>query len=57
MTTNQEIGKEMTRLKERVTKLEREWLEEHRIIEVLVAAGFITEAKVAEARNIVAKLT
>lgn len=43
-------------LKARVEKLEREWLEEHRIIKLLEAAGFVTEQKISQARELASSL-
>lgn len=48
--------KELTQLRDRVKKLEREWLVEYRIIKVLVAAGYVTDGRVAQARAIVENL-
>lgn len=43
-------------LEKRIAKLEKEWRDENRILAVLVAAGFVSQAKVDEARTIVCNL-
>ena len=47
---------ERDNLKDRVSRLEREWTEDHRVIELLRAAGFITEEKVQQARELASSL-
>ena len=47
---------ERDNLKDRVSRLEREWMEEHRVIELLRAAGFITEEKVQQPRELASSL-
>lgn len=48
-----ELEREQIALRKQIEKLEAEWREEHRIIECLVAAGFVAQAKVDEARTLV----
>lgn len=54
--TIEELQRENEQFRERVAKLEREWLEESRIVKMLVAAGLVTEQKVAQARELATSL-
>ena len=47
---------ERDNLKDRVNRLEREWTEEHRVIELLRAAGLVTEEKIQQARELASSL-
>ena len=54
--TAEELQRENEQLRERVAKLEREWLEENRIVKLLVAAGLVTEQKAEQAREFATSL-
>lgn len=47
------LQKEVATLRERVKKLEKEWLEEYRVIQLLVAAEFVHKDKVQQARELI----
>jgi len=50
--TIEELEKENADLRDRVKRLEKEWQIEDRIIRLLVAADFVTEEKVEQARSL-----
>lgn len=54
--TAEELQRENEQLRERVAKLEREWLEENRIVKLLIAAGLVTEQKAEQARELATSL-
>ena len=54
--TAEELQRENEQLRERVTKLEREWLEEYRTVKLLIAAGIVTEQKAEQARELATSL-